>query len=69
MAREKIVGCGRETKGWRGECGESGIRGDGIGGEGEREREASRKRGAGRGAVVNLWTYFSRRAVAINPAL
>lgn len=48
----------------RGECGESGIRGDGIGGE---AKEGGG--GAGRGAVVNLWTYFSRRAVAINPAL
>lgn len=49
----------------RGECGESGIRGDGIGGEAKEGGGG----GAGRGAVVNLWTYFSRRAVAINPAL
>ena len=67
MAREKIVGA------WRRDENEASMskwdkRWKGV----ERERERERRRGeqgSRMSSVVNLWTYFSRRVVAINPAL
>lgn len=65
VARGKIVGARRRGSEEQGEPRvyvepvESGIRG----GKGRLAKGVARR------ASVNLWTYFSRRAVAINPAL